>query len=459
MKVSARKVEVGRFYALVLDDTKRLLWACPHSHATRKEANACGRKQIRLWQKEASVPRPRVRRAGTNTFRPPTGSLVAPGNPLEFRRSFVESFLQCTEYQQDDGSQAGFGILVHDAIQAYLRACINKREDSRMKDLPAIMTEAFARHGGVHPDRFEEAAAMVEQFARTRLADWHRLLWRENVPCVEYKLATQVGDAWYTGTCDRIDRMDGDDPYDPPTRILITDYKTQWAKAQHTFQGRFYAELAFRMMPSLEGVAVLFDHLPLRNPEVWHPGKVDNQIAYFERGDLTAWLDDVIAIFQLRYKGPRGHPVGGSACQYCGLRKGCAAAEMTAESKPENTEQARELVGDWIRAQERAKALGDALEAHYKHHKPDVFANISPDPRPIIVGMLAPKKPTWRATDPVGIAGQLDKMGMDGKSTLATITNKDAIPYTLYDTLVVAGVARWDPGEVSFKKRLADEDE
>src|SRR5258707_10406344 len=253
--------------------------------------------------------------------------------------------------------------------------------------------------------------------------------------------------------------MDGDDPYDPPRLILITDYKTQWAKTPHTFQGRFYAELAMRQIPSLEGVAVLFDHLPLRNGDVWHPGLIDNQITYFERGDLTGWFDDINKVFQMRYHGPRGHPVGGSACQYCALRKDCAAAEMKAEAMPESKEQARELVGDWLRAKERETALHDALEQYYTRRKPDVFNGVTPDPRPIVVGFLTPKDPTWRASDPPGIAGQLDKMGLDGKSVLKTVVENSLLNKELKDKLVVAGVARWDPGEASFKKRFADGEE
>jgi hypothetical protein len=72
------------------------------------------------------------------------------------------------------------------------------------------------------------------------------------------------------------------------------------------------------------------------------------------------------------------------------------------------------------------------------------------------VGFLRAKKATWRASDPQGIAGYLDKRGMDGRSVLQTIVDKKLIPDYMYPELVTAGVARWDEGDATFKRRLAD---
>jgi len=456
MTPGARKVGDG-WYAVIRQE-KRIVWTCDHKpHATRKEANRCARRELRSRAKQSQSALP------ARQFRPRAPLLVLPGKdsllaatksgtPLVFRRSYVEGFLQCTEVERASGDNAEYGIAVHDAIHQYLRQCLSAREESRISDIPQIMIEVFARHGGVHPDRFGEAADMVEQYARSHLADIDTLLHVEGQPALEFQLTADLGWATFTGTCDRIDRMDGDDPYDPPRLILIRDYKTQWAKVEHTFQGRFYAALAFRdkrINSALEGVAVEFDHLPLRNGMVWHPGRVENQLAYFEPGDLDQWFNDNIDIFRRRYEGPRGHPVGGLSCQYCAKRYRCAAATLVSATMPEDKEQARELVGDWIRTEERAKLLKEALEKHYQHRKPDVFDGME-------VGFLRPKKSTWRASDPQGIAGYLDKRGMDGRSVLDTIVNKKLIPDYMYPELVTAGVARWDEGEATFKRRLAD---
>ena len=454
MKPGARKAPRGGWLGAVVEN-RRAIWVCSHDgHDTKHAARLCGRRQIRAWERARTTRPGKV--AGANGQRASTLPPPKPGplaGPLVFRRSYVEDFLQCTEHQPGEDGNAAFGGAVHDAVQAYLRACIQSGEQSRLSLLPELIKGTLARNGGVHPDRFEELAEMVDRFAHTRLASPSSLLWLNGEPCVEYTLRWDAGWCVYTGTCDRIDRDDGDDPYDPPRLITITDYKSQWFKGQHTFQGRFYAALALKIIPSLEGVRVLFDHLPTRSGDVWHPGLVDGHAAYFERGDLDGWFDDVTEIFKRRYEGPRGRPTGSAACQYCGLRYSCAAATLESSVMPEDREQARELVGDWVRKDSSVKAIREGLEAYYKHHKPDVFDGLE-------VGFLLPRDVRsatyWKASDPTGIAGQLDKMGMDGKSVLTTIVDKKRVPYQLYDALAVAGVARWDTPEPKFKRRKAD---
>jgi len=462
LKATSRKLpgESG-FYAVIRDD-KRVVWVCDHAgskHPTRRSANACARRELKRWDRahlQAGI-RPRGARGYPAAAAAPTA--IQAIQRTTFRRSYVENFLQCTEYLPDQGDNAQFGIMVHDAIHQYIRLCINERVESKTSAVPGVVRDAYARAGGVHPDRLDEAVEMVDAFARTRILEAERLLWVENAPALEFQLSATVGGFRYTGTCDRIDRMDGDDPYDPPRFILIRDYKTQWAKVEHTFQGRFYAALAFldqRINQALEGVAVEFDHLPLRNGLVYHPGKVGNQLAYFERGDLDHWFNDVIEIFRRRYDGPRGKPVGGMSCQYCVKRYTCAAADLVANLTPEDSDQAAELLSDRMRSAERAKTINAALNAYYKNHKPDVFGELE-------VGYLLPKNPSdpryWQVTDDRGLAGELDKRGMDGKSVLVTRVDKKLIPTQLYDMLVVANVARWNQPERKFRIRLASGEE
>src|SRR6266851_938150 len=146
MYASARKVGDG-YYAIIKQD-KRIIWACDHKpHADRKEANACARRQLRVWVRQRQPVQAKLYRAPATVVSFFTGkdsqlAATKSGTPLVFRRSYVEGFLQCTEVERAAGDNAEFGIAVHDAIHQYLRRCIAVREESRLSDIPQIMVEA-----------------------------------------------------------------------------------------------------------------------------------------------------------------------------------------------------------------------------------------------------------------------------------------------------------------------------
>lgn len=259
------------------------------------------------------------------------------GKPV-LRRTWVENFLACGVWRDSSSEEAAFGSWWHEAASAYVRTCQAHGEESRLVDVERIARETFQRQPrGLHPGRLREGTQLLDQFARTWLAELQTLT------RLEFTMAHDIGWAILTGQADREDRIDDDDRGDPPRVVRLTDYKTHWGVADHWFQMRFYAYLRFQEAIR-EAQALGLRECPLEEVQVrvlhprlpWHEPIED----YYDLPTLEPWWRDEV-VGPLTETWPRRRslgPTGGSACQYCAKRLTCASAEGESAHAPESPE-------------------------------------------------------------------------------------------------------------------------
>lgn len=467
IRITYRKLrgDLAGFYALVTRDG-RAVWSCEHDHTSRKRALACGRRWVKLGAGAVPLTSFGAPAKPWSGKRPHVlSSQVGSAGKPEIRRSLMERLVACAVSESDNGENAAFGILIHDCIYEYLLACVSAGQESRWSVLPQIVTNQFYRvPRGIGPERLDEAMELLERFTHTHTADLHTLmhlqtyepstrnvgaLWVSDSipkPALEYTMKLDVGWAVITGTVDRLDRVDGDDRDDPPRIVQATDYKSQWAVSPHLFQGRTYAALAFAQ----PWAYALQEFWWMPDPFKLKRDPMDGVIVY-QRGDLDEWWEHTLAgvrqRWDLRISG-RATPTGGVACQYCALRYGCSAALPVAKGIPENVDQAEELIGEWVRLEESVKLRKASLATYFNEHAPIQVGGLE-------VGWLSPREEQWRGSDPIGIVNHLNAQGLDGASVLFTAVNPKLVPSVLKDQLVVAGVARYERGPRTFKRRKA----
>lgn len=471
MRPTARKIRfdrtllvslrAARFYAVIVDDG-RPVWICAHTHETRKKANACARAQLKKLPRTGPAALRRLHATWTDQV--VAVPLAEDGRP-ELRRSWVEAFLQCVQYQGDESPDAEWGSVVHDAIHAYWQLCIARGEESMLSEVERLVTEAFFRRPGADPNRFQQAVDVVGGFCESRLLDAGRLLVLDRKPVIEYQLRADIGWAWLIGRVDRIDRMDADDPEDPPRIVRVRDYKSGWASSgakaleegapdderrviPHEFQRRFYAMLAFldpSLSSELEEVETEIDYIRYRG---------EPQVVRYFRGELDGWWRSVLWALEQRWQQRGGPPTGCASCPECALRATCGAALTVSKAVPHNEEEARELAQEWIRAKELTASRGSALKVYAEKHDPFVVGGLE-------VGFLRPHDAQWKPNNArtIEIVKHLDLAGLNGEAaTYPAGVASDKIPKNMRAALVEAGLARWEYGPPAFKSRKRGED-
>jgi hypothetical protein len=353
------------------------------------------------------------------------------------RRTMLQGLLSCTEWASGESEQAAFGSAMHDAIAAYLLSCKAHREESRLADIDELARDAFFRKArGLDPSRLDEFKALLDRFARTHTADLHSLIH------LEHTLTTDEGFAILTGTVDRLDRIDGGDPDDPPTAILIRDWKTSWAPEPHAFQLMTYSALACKTWPSVQLVATEADHFRLGSAGVIR--------AEYYREWLLEWWDDIIFGLRARLDGPTGTPTGGAGCQYCTKRFSCAAAIAPHNLSPENEEQAIEIFQTAIRHEAALDESKKALKAYFGDRDPAVWEGLE-------VGFLSPRDPSFKVGDIEAFRGAMKGLGLDPEPAIHASVEIKAVPSVVRPQLIEAGAAQMTLGDPAFKWRKAQE--
>lgn len=264
------------------------------------------------------------------------------------RRSEVEALLACPSAETDGTSEAAaFGSLVHVAIERLYAG-----------DSPAdAMHHALAFAGGVHPDRFDEAAALVWRFAATH--DTSR-----PVLYVEQELAVEEEIARLTGTPDVVEFYQPDAGGDG---LCVTDVKTTWQRPDPEvppFQLRFYAGLLLRTHEQVSEITARLDHIRLNDGVaewVW------------SREEVLAWWADMLRLLAVRLPQRGQVRTGGGGCAYCRHRWSCADTIAEAAQSVRDDEHAAQLVQELVRLEAAADDRKAALKAHMKGRDPVVW--------------------------------------------------------------------------------------
>lgn len=352
------------------------------------------------------------------------------------RRTVIAGLLGCLEYESGQSENASFGSALHAAIARYWQTCKAHDEESRMADLDTIAREVFfGTVWGIDPGRYQEFRDLLDLFARTHTAELISLKHLEHTLVVETDVAV------LTGTADRIDRIDGGDPDDPPTILLIRDYKSQWAVEDHAFQLTFYAAAAAITWPSVRMVATEADHFRLQGKGIVR--------AEYERDYLLQWWEDMLVGVRDRLErlgAGRAAPTGGVGCQYCKKRLRCAAAIPPFDSAPENLDQAEEMFQTMLRYEIGLEESKSALKAYFKEREAEVWGGLE-------IGFLRPLDESWKAKKPLEIAKALTELGQDGKAALSV--DASAVPSYLKGEMVRRGLAEYVLGAPTFKHRKA----
>jgi hypothetical protein len=351
------------------------------------------------------------------------------------RRSLAQGMLSCSQYESGAGENAAFGTVFHAAIAQYTLSCKAHREESRLADIDQIAKETFFRAPtGVAPHRLDELRDLLDFFARSHVADLHTLLH------LEHTLTREEDFAILTGTVDRIDRIDGGDPDDPPTAVRIWDAKTQWAVEEHAFQLRWYAALAFLTWPTVQLVATEADHVRLGAK-----GIVRQE---YYRDWILSWWEDVMYGVRQRVEHPKPEPTGGAGCQYCTKRFSCSAAVAPHNLTPENEDQAIEIFQTAVRHEAALDESKKALKAYFADRDPAVWEGLE-------VGFLSPRDPSFKVEDVEAFRGAMKGLGLDPEPAISeSVVFKD-VPTVVQRQLVEAGAAQMVLGDPAFKWRKA----
>lgn len=461
-KQSDRPVTDPSYYGVVTS-SGRLLWACEHNHDSRKKAIACSRRHLK---EQPTTRRARIRQMRGTWKRTETYIPTDPddGRPM-LSRSYIEHFLQCVQYANDDSPDAAFGSAVHAAIHAYYQLCVARGQESMLSEVDRIVREAyFMTPNGTEPGRYDEARELVYEFVASNPANLAELFSVAGRPALEFDLKADCGWFWLTGRADRIDRIDGDDPDDPPRILRVLDYKTGWdpesrrrkipnaprpmyaAPVPHEFQRRTYAMAAFldpRLNARLESVETAI---------VYPRNRRDPEIISYEKGELDGWWRDINWALAQRWQQRSGPPTGCAACEYCASRKTCGAATTDAKVVPETIEEAQDIAQQHVRAKQVTAGQSKALRSFMKGRSLMVVGGLE-------IGFAPPRVPTWKPTDPLGIVNALNAQGLNGAAAMVTWIDAKMIPDDMKAALVEAGVARWDEGDVAWRMRKAGTDE
>lgn len=343
-----------------------------------------------------------------------------------YRRSEIQSMLTCPAYRPSHSDRASFGTVIHAFMAAYWQRCRMAGEEEMLHEVHRIAHDAFFRRArGIDPGRWPEALELCQRFAQNRLAELGSLI------DVEQTLTVDVGWCFVNGTMDRLDRIDGGDPFDDYVEVRITDYKTQWYPDWHRFQMRFYAALVALTWPTVEWVETLADH-----PRVCEErGMVRER---WHRSELLDWFDDIMAAFRLRIEEPRREPVGGAGCQYCARRFECPESIVPGALVPANDAQATALCREWIRLEHGLDARKEALKVYLRDRVPLIVEDQS-------FGFHEPRSQGFRVTDVDQARAILLGLGFEKADEWVRMETRP-IPAKTKAWLVQQGVAVFEPG-------------
>jgi PD-(D/E)XK nuclease superfamily protein len=347
------------------------------------------------------------------------------------RRSLAEGLLSCVQFTREDGEQLAFGQALHSFIAAYTLLCQAKGEETRLIDFSRLAAEAWARTHGLKQSRWQEFQDLCQHFAETRPASLSSLLH------VEHTLTLDVGWAILVCTVDRLDRADLGDPDEAPIYIQISDWKTERAELDHDFQARWYSQMVFLTMPSVQDV--VFAVHALR--DWWKP-----EPFVFRRGELDLWWDAMLTGLKARLDVPHALPVGGPACPGCAKRYECARSTAVAGSIPENEDQADEQFQEVLRLEEAIDVRKEGLKRFYSGHAERVVNGHE-------IGYLTPRDPrlviTVAAMDFLKFVRRRRLIG----DQVLKVDTEQLGGKQLQQKLVDGGVAKHEFSRPSFKWR------
>lgn len=353
-----------------------------------------------------------------------------PQKPI-IRRSLAEGLLSCVQFKREDSEQLAFGQALHSFIAAYTLKCQATGEETRMTDVAPLASEAWARTHGLQWSRWEEFLELCTHFADTHEASLSSLL------RIEHTFTHDVGFALLTCTVDRLDRADAGDPDELPTNIQISDWKTERAELDHDFQARWYSQMAFLAMPSVD--LVVFAVHALR--DWWKP-----EPYIFRRGELSLWWDTTLNALRSRLDVPHAAPVGGPACPGCAKRYECPKATAVAGSIPETEDQADEQFQELLRLEEGIAVRKEGLKRFYSGHAERVVLGHE-------LGFLTPREPRLVITvRPLDLVKWLKRKRLGGDEVLK-VDSEQLSGKRLQDKLIEGGVAKHEFSRPSFKWR------
>ncbi len=303
---------------------------------------------------------------------------IVGGRPV-IRRSLAEAILQCSHYEGDFGPQLAFGSAFHSFAASYALECYEAGKESLLTRVTSLAERAWSDQRGVEPGRWLEFLELCEKWAASHTADLHTLM------TIEETLTLDVGWAILTCTLDRQDRIDAGDPDDEPTKIRVTDWKTELGEMPHEFQIWDYSAKRFATMPSLIDLEFVID--PVRQNQPYPP-------ITFVRGQLDRWWDMTQRTLRARVFGPKGDPHGGPACENCRLRLECAASTAVARHAPQNDAEARALV-EKREVLAAGLALADELLEQYTDGRAPLLDVAGRD-----AGWMTTVKPSFKAIAP-----------------------------------------------------------
>jgi PD-(D/E)XK nuclease superfamily len=294
-------------------------------------------------------------------FRDRTAQIPLVGGRPVIRRSLAEALLTCSRHVREDSERMAFGQAVHEFIRAYFLRCHEMREESLQDLVIEIAEAAWNSIDGLRQDRWEEFMFTCEEFARNHEAELDTLM------LVEKALVVDAGWALFTCQVDRVDRIDDGDPDDPPTKLRLRDYKTEWRMGSHVFQIYWYVYTLFLTYRWVREITVEIDLVrsdsSRSKPLVFHRGELDLWWQY-RMAKLRPLVESILAGTNT------APPVGGPACDGCQIRYHCARSLAPAALMPTNDEQARALFADHLRLKEGAQAAKNALEQYQDGKEP-----------------------------------------------------------------------------------------
>lgn len=297
------------------------------------------------------------------------------------RRSLAENLLGCPAFLMEEGGALAFGQAFHTFAAGYLLHCKALGEETDLTAVYELGRDAWARTRGLDQSRDGEFLELCQTFADRHLAGLPAL------EAVEKTITHDVGWALLTCTLDGIWRIDGGDPDDEPSWLLVRDWKTEQGEMEHGFQIRWYVQMLFLTMPALDSVDFEVD--PVRRARPY-------DVITFNRGELDTWWAMTMQALREVIESPVRTPYGGMHCRDCKLRRTCANAVEPHRQRPETEQEADAALERWHRLDAAAKTEWAGLKTFYDGRDFRVVRGEE-------VGFMPPRKPSTKLKPVAGI--------------------------------------------------------
>lgn len=242
-------------------------------------------------------------------------------NPFFLRQSMISSYLQCPDkfydtYENGYSESTIFtqmGTAIHGVMEDYYA-------DKENANVPELFKKWWAEYGPNEPELYEEwKGLIIKYFEQLKEKPEPNIIARE----LEFK--TKIGEVPFSGTIDRIDRLD-------ENTILVVDYKSNqqpYSMAELKGSVQFKSYVLALMTDELHEVLGEYDTIVCAY-DMLRTG--NRQFISYTAEELETFKEWLLIIWSSILSGKDRNPKINKYCGYCQKRHKCQAYDEMLKS-------------------------------------------------------------------------------------------------------------------------------